>query len=238
MKILGIGDIHGRDTWKDILDQDFDLAVFVGDYFDSFDITAVEQIFNFEEIIRAKQQASDKIKLLIGNHDFHYFPEIGNNGTKGYQFGAAMNISSTVNEYREHLQMAFSYDKLLFTHAGVSEVWLNDVFASEGWGDPIPNSTDEVEYILNDIWKYKPKYYHFNGNNMYGDDVEQTPIWIRPRSLKCGSKNLKKNGITQIVGHTSQTSIDMRSKWYLFIDALQAGEYLIIEDDKFLKGKV
>jgi len=65
MKILGIGDIHGRDTWKDILDQDFDLAVFVGDYFDSFDITAVEQIFNFEEIIRAKQQASDVFNSII-----------------------------------------------------------------------------------------------------------------------------------------------------------------------------
>jgi predicted phosphodiesterase len=40
MKIVAIGDIHGRDYWKQIIEQeqDADVFVFVGDYFDSFTI--------------------------------------------------------------------------------------------------------------------------------------------------------------------------------------------------------
>ena len=40
MKTIVIGDIHGRTIWKQIVieNPDFDKLVFIGDYFDSFDI--------------------------------------------------------------------------------------------------------------------------------------------------------------------------------------------------------
>lgn len=39
MKIVAIGDIHGRDIWEDIVkkEHDADKIVFVGDYFDTRD---------------------------------------------------------------------------------------------------------------------------------------------------------------------------------------------------------
>ena len=54
MKTIIIGDIHGRDTWKQIVEQEQDAhrIVFLGDYFDSFDIKGVEQLHNFNEIIK------------------------------------------------------------------------------------------------------------------------------------------------------------------------------------------
>jgi predicted phosphodiesterase len=37
-KTVVIGDIHGRDSWKQIIkDQNPDRVVFMGDYFDSYD---------------------------------------------------------------------------------------------------------------------------------------------------------------------------------------------------------
>jgi len=54
-KLVAIGDIHGRDIWRQILDKEQpDTVVFVGDYFDSFDIPGLDQIYNFQNIIHWK----------------------------------------------------------------------------------------------------------------------------------------------------------------------------------------
>ena len=42
-KLVAIGDVHGRNTWKQIVEQEQpDTVVFVGDYFDSFDIPGID----------------------------------------------------------------------------------------------------------------------------------------------------------------------------------------------------
>jgi metallophosphoesterase superfamily enzyme len=72
MKLLAIGDIHGRDVWKDINFLAFDKVVFVGDYVDSY-IRSDWQVYqNLKEIIDLKKQNFDKVVLLLGNHDIHY----------------------------------------------------------------------------------------------------------------------------------------------------------------------
>ena len=39
-KVIVLGDTHGRDIWKKIVEAnpDADLFIFIGDYFDSFNI--------------------------------------------------------------------------------------------------------------------------------------------------------------------------------------------------------
>ena len=77
MKQIALGDTHGRKDWKRILDQDFDRAIFIGDYFDTHEDTApVEQLHNFLEICEYKRKSDRHIILLIGNHDHHYWPGI------------------------------------------------------------------------------------------------------------------------------------------------------------------
>jgi predicted phosphodiesterase len=73
-KITIIGDLHGRDIWKRIVDEnpDSDLYIFVGDYFDSFDIDILTQMHNFKDIIAFRKDNPDKVITLLGNHDFHY----------------------------------------------------------------------------------------------------------------------------------------------------------------------
>jgi predicted MPP superfamily phosphohydrolase len=234
MKIIAVGDIHGRSQWKiPAFTQDYDLFVFIGDYFDSFELTGEEQIKNFEEILAFKKQFPAKVVLLLGNHDIHYLPEFAYSICKGYQAGVAIAIRTLLQDNKEHLQMAFGIDKFLFTHAGLSETWLMECFET-----PMltPTTAPYLAEAINDVWKYQPTYFTFNGIDKYGDDITQTPVWIRPRSLKKDSKTLSQS-IIQVVGHTGQDKIDITGK-HIFIDTLgTTGEYLVINNNELLIEK-
>jgi hypothetical protein len=241
MKTIFLGDTHGRSTWKDIIKNEVpDRVVFIGDYFDSHDkeLTAAVQMFNMNEIIEFKKSNIAEVILLIGNHDYHYFPEIGYNGTSGYQSGAAPEIGRLLNENREHFQMAYLFDNVLCTHAGVGYDWLVNQM-----GYDIPESYMGIDNYINDIWKYKPQVFQFNGWDPYGDSKTQTPIWIRPHSLMSGNKDtFLKEQYIQIVGHTTVETIGMGKSTggrYYFIDTIdRSGEYLIYEDGVFSKGAI
>ena len=135
MKTLVLGDTHGRSTWKLAIHQEQpDRVIFIGDYFDSFEISGIEQIDNFKQIIQYKESNPQvEAVMLIGNHDHHYFPEIGYTGTSGYQAGVGHSITQVIDENRHHLQMAYSFGDYLFTHAGVSPVFMDQVFGTDGW---------------------------------------------------------------------------------------------------------
>ncbi len=78
-KWIAIGDIHGRDTWKPIVNSEIDNVdriIFVGDYFDSFHIPMQTQISNFLDILELKRKYPDRVVLLIGNHDYHYMRSV------------------------------------------------------------------------------------------------------------------------------------------------------------------
>ena len=74
-KITIIGDIHGRTIWEKIVEKenDSDLFIFLGDYFDSYDnLTPGTEINNFKKILKFKNENPHKVILLLGNHDLHY----------------------------------------------------------------------------------------------------------------------------------------------------------------------
>ena len=244
MKTIVLGDTHGRSFWKLAVHQENpDRVIFIGDYFDSFEISGVEQINNFKEIIEYKKaNAQVEVIMLIGNHDHHYFPEVGYSGTSGYQSGVGHAITQVIEENRHHLQMAYGFGEYLFTHAGVSPVFMDQAFGPDDW------SKETVVSDLNELFKYKPKRFEFSGLNAHGDNTTQTPIWIRPRSLmqanKKHEKGLKKDYI-QIVGHTRMRELDIigSDKYtggrYYFIDTMEtSGDYLIIEDDRLRTNSV
>jgi len=243
MKTIIIGDVHGRSLWKLITnqEQDADRIIFIGDYFDSFDISGVEQIQNFKEIIEYKKTSGKEVIMLVGNHDHHYYPEVGYTGTSGYQSGISPSINQVIDENRQHLQMAYSFDEFLFTHAGVSPTFMDGEFGEEGWVE------DKVVELLNDLFKYKPRSFDFNGTDPYGDNTYQTPIWIRPRSLmavnKKHDKGLKKKYI-QVVGHTQVKKLDLvgaqkaaGGRYYLIDCQESTGEYLVIQDKELSVGQ-
>jgi hypothetical protein len=241
MKTVMIGDLHGRDCWKWIVETEkADRYVFIGDYFDSFDIPGLLQMHNFKELMLWSEKTYAECVFLIGNHDYGYFEGCDGTSTSGYQFKLAPSIKMLVREWKHKLQMAYRFDDVVCTHAGVSTDFMNGVFGRSGW------NTDNIVELLNEQWKYKPHTFDFDitqshkmgYRDPYGDNVEQSPIWIRPKSLMRSNKLELKKEIVQVVGHTTQRQIDIKGMAtggrYYFIDTLEtSGEYLIYENGKF-----
>jgi hypothetical protein len=241
MKTVLIGDLHGMDCWKKIVEQEnAGRYVFVGDYFDSFHIPGIVQMHNFKELMMWSEETDAETVFLIGNHDYGYFFGCDGTSTSGYQFQLAPSIKMLVEEWRHKLQMAYRFDNVLCSHAGISTDFMNGVFGIGGW------NADNIVELLNEQWKYKPNTFDFHCVSPItisyvdptGDNVEQSPLWIRPRSLMRSNKNELKKEIIQVVGHTAQPKIDIAGKTtggrYYFIDTLEvAREYLVYNDGKF-----
>jgi len=233
MKTIVLGDTHGRNIWKEIVFQEqADRVIFIGDYFDSFNISPAEQMFNFREIIDFKEKGECEVILLIGNHDFHYYP--GGETYSGYKAGAAPAIKQMLQENDHHLQMCYQLDNVLFTHAGIGHDWLTYQNKYE---------SGSIADFVNDIWKYQPNRFMFYGIDQYGNTKTQTPIWIRPQALIAGNRDtfLKKEYI-QVVGHTAVRKIDIKGKAtggrYYFIDTFDtSGQFLIYENEEFRLGE-
>jgi predicted MPP superfamily phosphohydrolase len=251
MKTIIIGDIHGRDLWKRIVDveADADRIVFLGDYFDSFDIPGVVQLQNFLDIIDFKKNSNKEVVLLFGNHDYHYMPGFIGMGYSGYQTGLAYQFREAISANLEHLQMAHLFDNVLCSHAGISPEWLEISFgkpkdeSEHNWSTDTLDDVRDVVELINEHFKFKPSIFEFNGWDPHGDNTYQTPIWIRPASLMASNKkntSLKKH-VIQVVGHTQVKNIfesvkatekSMGGKYYLN-DAIASNGYLTVENNKF-----
>lgn len=227
MKIIAIGDTHGRKAWEQIVLNPADKYVFIGDYFDTHGTeTAIQQMRNFDKILAFKENNPGKVVLLIGNHDFHYLEESGTDKYSGYQQAYQEMIQDVLAPAIEkgYMQMAYQADGVLYTHAGLTETWAkNNKFIVEPDGLP-------WDRPLNLWFKDMPESFKFTSGpkiDPYGDETCQSPIWVRPDSLT--SDPIK--GVKQVVGHTTQDKILTVNDALFFIDTLGAsGEYLEVTD--------
>jgi len=234
MRILVIGDVHGRDNWKKAVEQvEYDKVVFLGDYFDSWNESAEQQIKNFNEILEFKKKSDNEVILLIGNHDYHYL--IDTEKYSGYQESYAKRFKELIlpRVLDGTLDVSHQYDKFLFTHAGVTNTWLE----SQGWSDAKKEGVSIDEFLaitfLNSFDTFR-----FNGVDNTGNDVTQGPFWVRPESLYSDAYG---NGeITHVVGHTRIKNIqyiqpnillcDTDNKYYAVFNTNTA-ELMILEHE-------
>lgn len=230
MRILCIGDIHGRSIWKLIEqreEKDYDKIVFIGDYWDSFNIPFKEQCNNFLDICQFKQDNPDKVILLFGNHDYHYLPCATASGEvySGFQDKYAFLIQKEIEQALslDLLQMCHVHGEFCFTHAGITNTWLKN------------NEYDksDVEWWVNGLFKNHPNSFRFVGRDCYGNSKESSPIWVRPESLVVDVLY----PYIHVVGHTRVRNIKPSEGMVsraIFIDTLdnKNEEYLMIDTDK------
>lgn len=224
MKAIVIPDIHGRDLWRKIIkkEKDADKFIFLGDYWDSLDLPYIVQKENFNQILSFQAHNTEKTILLLGNHDFQYLR--GQEGDcSGYQPRVRFEIEHLFQENIDKFQMAYLYENILFSHAGITQTWLND--------KGIASNDQPIDVSINELWQFKPDHFQFFGLNSYGDDITQGPLWVRPKSLM---RDRIKDYV-QVVGHSSVKSIDLStSNKVVFTDNFDTNtEYLIIEDGQF-----
>lgn len=226
-KIIVLGDTHGRNKWEEIVKQPFSKVIFLGDYFDSFDIPFKEQMDNFVKILTFKKDNPLKVILLLGNHDYHYLSSIEEHYS-GFQYGK-LEITAVLETALEDglIQVCHLFEDWIFTHAGVTNTWA------------INNNIDvnNIDKSINDLFIKNRSAFGFTdgiNHSNCGDDITQSPLWVRPRSL--GEDKIPE--FKQVVGHTHQEHIQNYDEMY-FIDTLEYGnEYLIINNGKPEIGEI
>lgn len=220
MKILVLGDIHGRDCWTNIVaNEPCDKVIFLGDYVSTHDnITEEQQITNLDRILTYKIANPDKVILLRGNHDMQHL-NYDWAECSGYFKKVADYMTSIKDKFLENTQWIYIDDNVLFSHAGISDVWLG-------------------ENKIEDINNMQPsEYFGFTPDSIfdnYGISKTQPLTWIRPQILcECNIK-----GYTQVVGHTPVKRIGdiyKATKYHehMWLCDNLPNEYLIIEDGEF-----
>lgn len=229
MRIIVVGDIHGYEMWKSIVRQEpnFDKFVFIGDYFDNYGYnSSAEQIYNFKEILRFIDANPGKVELLVGNHDYQYLRGVTDKYFGSYQSVTAADIQEVLHEAidKGYLKMAYRHSNIMFTHAGITSTFVKDI----KWDKITP-----IENVLNDLFLFKPRTFEFYEHDYSdeGNNVHQSPIWVRPESLLKNA--FQYETLKQVVGHTRYPRLTVTANRYYFIDVLDKGEYLEIEDSLF-----
>lgn len=225
-KIVVLGDIHGRDIWKDIITkEDPEQVIFLGDYLSSHDnIPSETQVDNFKEIIDYKLNHPNTI-LLRGNHDLQHL---------GYPWAQCSGYFPVVGRlmkewkqvYLDNTQWLYIIGDTVFSHAGISRVWLRE----EMYIDP-DNLTDEILLSINELEpSAKFGFIDRDSWDIYGESPHQSLTWIRPNALE----GVMIPGYNQVVGHTTTNKvISAKGKtgndlW--LCDALEGGWYLTINN--------
>lgn len=223
MRILVFGDIHGRLVWKYIIkkEKDINKIIFLGDYITTHElISDKQQIRNFIDILTYKKDNPEKVVLLRGNHDLWNF----NWGDcSPYPSNWLLErLQHQFKDFSDLSQWIYIEDNIIFSHAGVSQVWLNDNNLKledvnrQGWSE---------------IFGFTPN----NWSDSCGTSTSQPPTWIRPQSLvNCAVKDC-----IQVVGHTGVKEIsnlhNLDNKYpNIWLCDNLPNQYLIIEDNNFI----
>ena len=230
IKVLCIGDIHGKDVWKKIVKENkYNFVFFVGDYVDDFHIPLEIQTNNLIDIINFKKKYPGEVILGLGNHDIQYF-------SRYLEFTACIGIEEYKKSFKKlhpifktnaHLfQLGWQINNTLFVHGGVHNAWVNNHSQKELINlimkdDLNNNETGLIDYLnqewINFLKECNPNMFHskmkdnelfwygkirstFRGNNIVGG-----PIWFDHTNIYSHGNVIE--GYNQITGHTRTDNI-------------------------------
>lgn len=193
MKILNLFDPHQKEVNLNKFNPlDYDLIVFGGDYFDSFQYSNWNVIKrNFENLINFKEKNNNVI-MLLGNHDNAYgYLNDSNNEIKkrlqcsGFQEENKFKINYLLQQNQKHFDFVYNIDNLIFSHAGLDK--------------RLFNFFKEREVSINEINDYKwCKELFYLDKSSGGKDPYGGIFWARPNNIELI------DGYIQIAGHTAQ----------------------------------
>jgi predicted phosphodiesterase len=252
-KIISIGDIHGSKSWKDnflikdgkvtLQGPSIEKVIFVGDYVDSFTYTDTEIRENLLEIIDFKQRYSDRIILLIGNHDIQYMNPSPKSQCTGFRPTMLHDLYDIFKINRNlfqfaHLEEDIEGDRVLWTHAGVTNNWYGELLAdvrheNYRFKDLFAEILDReyrIDEILNLALEVNLDLLYKIDQESGGIDINASPIWVRPNTLMEDPLL----GYDQVVGHTPVMDIKIKFsklETVYFIDTQEYGNQSILHFD-------
>lgn len=211
MRVVSVGDVHGREDWKLINPNDFDKIVFIGDYNDSYNVSDEKMLNNFLDLIAFKEKYHDKVILLLGNHDFQYLFLSIEWRVSGFRDGLAIRLNELFTENQRMFQIAYEVEggdseyPFLFTHAGVTRKWYEkhkDRFRSFREKFDTIEDNSKISTVLNCLLDTSQKFifneigYGVGRGGLRGD--HGSPIWADRQESRFSFLS----GYHHIVGHT------------------------------------
>lgn len=128
MKVLTIGDLHGKKVWKELELSSYDQIIFIGDYIDG--PSDKDDLENLQSIIELKKRNPSNIKLLLGNHDLQYF-WYPTQRMKKYKETIAFELLEIFRENESLFDICFQEENFIWTHAGISNSWINFIIEKD-----------------------------------------------------------------------------------------------------------
>jgi hypothetical protein len=222
MKHIIIGDLHGRDTWRQVSINKYDKVVFLGDYVDSFTISNLAIYENLKDIIHLKKRNPNKIVLLLGNHDIQYlyFPRYQ---CSGFRPAMQSQLTGLFNNHKDLFQIAYQKGNYLFSHAGITNSWYND-FLRLPILEKIKDKNDTLADLLNKVDQTGQRYILHTAGYFRGGEGNGGITWADKKET---TMDMLK-GYHQVVGHTivdRVESVSYTDRSITYIDVLDKMSY-------------
>lgn len=215
MRILVCGDLHCKVNLLEaaLKCTEWDYFVFLGDACDNWGATQEDNIRIIERLIELKDEYGERFIWIIGNHDWGYYDT--SYRMSGHIHEGSASIYYLLKDHIKDWQISHHIGRFLFSHAGLSERWLDEV------ASPLANESfahKPFGTIIEEL-KYKPGLNNPLNNigllsNGFSDNP--SPLWMRPDE---GVLPPQMHRI-QIVGHTPVRRIEQSETGFICCDTL------------------
>lgn len=222
MKHIIVGDLHGKDSWKEIDIKKYDKVIFLGDYVDSFTISDLTIYQNLQDIIKFKKRNYNKVELILGNHDIQYlyFPMYK---CSGFRPTMQQQLTSLFNNNKELFKVAYQKDNYLFTHAGATNVWYQE-FLNLPILTTIKDDKDTLADLFNKVDQTGQRKILHKAGHFRGGQGDGGITWADKKETSTDMLA----GYHQIVGHTPvdyKQSIEYTDRSVTYVDVLDKMTY-------------
>ena len=241
MKILVIGDIHGRNFWRETVYNNLhkvDKVIFLGDYLDPYknEVDENYKLHNMEceeyedaqnllkmlnDIVALKKNEPEKYILLTGNHTDSYiwskFKAATRTDYKNWEL-----YHKFFSQNLEFFNLVWVEDNVIFSHAGISDGWAREVWKKFRYPESAYKSIMDVALALIDIplTNVNNEYIQLISNISYyrwGESQYGSCEWADIKEhINMSSKTLSplgEEGIYQVFGHTQLKGPLITKKW-------------------------
>jgi len=224
-KLVIVPDVHGRTFWKAVIPfvEEGIPCIFLGDYTDPYsidNISDIDVLKNLREIFSLARTYSDRVSLLLGNHDLSYLGDPFGIWTV-YADRFCYNYADVIADYYNENADIFSLctfreigsEPILFSHAGMHPVWVElshlfddiDTKNAKALADRVDKlyheslSADERTEFMEALAMV--------GSYRGGHSFAGSMVWA-----DCREYDNTDSGFTQIFGHTAQRRLHNEGK--------------------------
>ena len=172
--ILIVPDIHGRDFWLPALDYQGEI-IFLGDYTDPYPqegFTDEHAYQGFLKIVKFKQDNPERVTLLIGNHEMHYYNKDLSAGRFSREYFDKYHAILMGDDTKGLFQLCKQVDNYLFIHAGLTKGWYDRHY------EQFKDLGSTLEEQLNNVF-FKKMYIFHEAAWKYRGGLDETgsPLW-------------------------------------------------------------